>query len=89
MRHGGRVQENRVDRVDDDVVDGLPSEGYKSAYRLRSSWITSFKFLPSGTGGRAVRRRRGAAATTGRVVRGRLSDSDGDSDGAARVRISR
>lgn len=28
VRHGGRVQE---DRVDDDVVDGLQSEGYGSA----------------------------------------------------------
>lgn len=27
MRHGGRVQEDRVDRVDDDAVDGLQMKG--------------------------------------------------------------
>lgn len=54
MRHGGRVQE---DRVDDDVVDGLQSEGYRSAHGLRSSWVTSSAYIPSGTGGRAVGRR--------------------------------
>jgi len=33
VRHEGRVQEDRVDLVDDEVVDGLRSEEHKSAHR--------------------------------------------------------
>ena len=54
MRHGGRVQEDRVDRVDVDVVDGLRREGHRSAHGLRSSWAISPGFVPSRAGWRAV-----------------------------------
>lgn len=48
MRHGGRVQEDLVDPVDDEVVDGQQSEGYKSVHGLSSFWATSSGFVPGG-----------------------------------------
>jgi hypothetical protein len=64
---------------------GYGKNDVSTAFRINSnygSWA-----LPCGTGGRAVCRRRRAAATSGRVKRVRLCNSNGD--GATRVRISR
>ena len=84
---GGRVQDDRLDRVEDDVVDGLESGGYKSAQRLGSTWLNIIGFLPSGTSGRTIRRRGRAEATIGRIVW--IRHGDRNSDRTARVRVGR